>query len=107
MDACGKLGRTIKTIREDGEQTKVEYKNSVEVIPEEEEQAVKEKCSEERPKAEIIVKDKLLDKHGDIFNEEAFETMRKAVDKISVSAEKTREFVDVTEKVTIKLYHHQ
>ena len=41
-----------------------------------------------------------------IFDEEAFETMRKAVDKISESVEKTREFVDVTKKVATKSYHH-
>lgn len=101
-----KLGKNIEAIRDNSEQISTEYKETVKTIPEEAKQAVKEKRTEERPEAEVIVKDKLSATHGDSFDEEVLDSSKRAVDMVIEPAEKTRKLVDVTEKVATKSHHH-
>lgn len=104
-DFC-KLEKTIKAIQEDTENLTVEYKATVEVIPEESKQAVKEKSVDERPEAEAVVKDKISSKHGESLDEDVFEAAKKSVDKIIEPVEKTKELIDANEKVIAKSRHH-
>ena len=106
VDSFEKLGRTIKDIQDDSEQITAEYKATVDLIPEESKQAVEEKREEERPKAEAMIKDKLLSKHGEVLDKEVLESSKKVVDKTIEPPEKARELIDVQEKVVIKSHHH-
>lgn len=106
VEDFGKLERTIEAIQEDSEKLTVEYKATVEAIPEESKQAVKEKRDEERPEAEAVVKNKLSAKHGETLDDDTLEASKKAVDKIIEPAEKTKELIDVNEKVITKSRHH-
>ena len=67
----------------------------------------KEKRTEERPKTETIVKDKLSTKHGDLFDKDAFEDSKRVVDKVIVPNDKIKELVDANEKGIKKSYHHK
>ena len=106
VDDCEKLGRTIEAIKEDSEQITVEYQVTVQAIPEESRQAVREKRAEERPDAETVLKDKLSTKHGETLDEDILEVSKKAVDKVVEPAEKINELIDVNEKVITKTHHH-
>lgn len=106
VEDFGKLEKTIEAIQEDSEKLTVEYKATVEAIPQESKQAVKEKCVKERPEVEAMVKDKLSSKHGELLDEDVFEASKKAVDKTIEPAEKVKELSDVQEKVVTKSHHH-
>lgn len=106
VEDFGKLEKTIEAIQEDTEKLTVEYKATVEAIPEESKQAVKEKRAEERPDAETVLKDKLSTKHGETLDEDILEVSKKAVDKVVEPAEKINELIDVNEKVITKTHHH-
>ncbi len=106
VESFDKLGRTIDVLQEDSEQIIAEYKATVEAIPEESKQAVKEKRDEERLEAEAAVKDTLTNKHGETLEEDTLEALKQAVDKIIEPAEKTKELMDVNEKVITKSRHH-
>ena len=106
VEDFAKLKKTIEVIQEDREKLTVEYKATVETIPEESKEAVKEKCAEERPEAEAVVKDKLSSKHGKLLDEDVLEASKKAVDKTIEPAEKVNELTDVQEKVVTKSHHH-
>lgn len=101
-----KLEKKIVAIQEDTEKLTVEYKATVEAIPEESKQAVKEKRADERPEAEAVVKDKLSSKHDESLDEDVLEASKKAVDKAIESAEKAKEMIDIQEKVVTKSRHH-
>lgn len=101
-----KLEKNIVAIQEDTEKLTVEYKATVEVIPEESKQAVKEKRADERPEAEAVVKDKLSSKHDESLDEDVLEASKKAVDKAIEPAEKAKEMIDIQEKVVTKSRHH-
>ena len=106
VESFEKLGRTIEAIQEDSEQITAEYRATVEAIPKESKQAVKEKREEERPDAEAAVKDRISVKHGETLDDDTLEASKKAVDKIIEPAEKTKELIDVNEKVITKSRHH-
>lgn len=106
VEDFGKLEKTIEAIQEDSEKLTVEYKATVEAIPQESKQAVKEKRAEDRPKAEAVVKDKLSSKNGELLDEDVLEASKKAVDKTIEPAEKVKELTDVQEKVVTKSHHH-
>ena len=106
VEDFSKLEKTIEAIQEDSEKLTVEYKATVEAIPEESKQAVKEKRDEERPEAEAVVKAKLSSKHGESLDEDVYESSKKAVDKAIEPAEKAKELIDVQEKVVTKSRHH-
>ena len=106
VDDFDKLGRTIEAIQDDSEQVTTEYKATVEAIPEESKQAIKEKREEERPEAEATVKEKLSSKHGEVLDEDVLEASKKAVDKAIEPTEKAKELIDVQEKVVTKSHHH-
>ena len=76
------------------------------LVLDKEKEAVKEKCAEERPEAEAVVKDKLSSKHGKLLDEDVLEASKKAVDKTIEPAEKVNELTDVQEKVVTKSHHH-
>lgn len=101
-----KLEKNIVAIQEDTEKFTVEYKATVEAIPEESKQAVKEKRADERPEAEAVVKDKLSSKHDESLDEDVLEASKKAVDKAIEPAEKAKEMIDIQEKVVTKSRHH-
>lgn len=106
VEDFGKLEKTIEAIQEDTEKLTVEYKATVEAIPEESKQAVKEKRADERLEAEAVVKDKLSSKHGESLDDDVFESSKKAVDKAIEPAEKAKELIDVQEKAVTKSRHH-
>lgn len=106
VEDFGKLEKTIEAIQEDTEKLTVEYKATVEAIPEESKQAVKEKRADERPEAEAVVKDKLFSKHGEPLDVDVLEASKKAVDKAIAPAEKAKELIDVQEKAVTKSRHH-
>ncbi len=106
VEAFGKLEKTIEAIQEDTEKLTVEYKATVEAIPEESKQVVKEKRVDERSEAEAVVKDKISSKHGESLDEDVFESSKKTVDKVIEPAEKAKELIDLQEKVVTKSRHH-
>lgn len=101
-----KLGQAIDTLKEDSEQLASEYKATSEAVPAESKQIVSEKRAETRGEAERIVKGKLLDKYRDQYDTDAFEEVKKSVDKTLDVPSKAVEMADVEERIASKGRHH-
>lgn len=106
IDALGKLGNTIHTIKEDIRKNQAEYESTLSSLSKDIVQTVKKRCTGERTRAEKVVKDRLIDRYGDRYNPELFNTSKQIVDESISTAKVVNEIINADEREQRKSYHY-
>lgn len=106
IDALGKLGNTIHTIKEDIRKNQAEYESTLSSLSKDIVQTVKKRCTGERTRAEKVVKDRLIDRYGNRYNPELFNTSKQIVDESISTAKIVNEIINADEREQRKSYHY-